>query len=152
MIRKLIIVLLSLACLGTLALWAVSHVAPQHKGTVSSTLFRQWDLNGGDVRLLDERNRPTYAQANPVRDRHYYVPRLFSVHTCSYSAGVSFGYRRVDVRLELGTFALLLAIAFIRGPLRRRRRRKRGLCLSCGYNLTGNTSGVCPECAGKVQG
>ena len=36
--------------------------------------------------------------------------------------------------------------------LRRRRRRKRGLCLSCGYNLTGNTSGVCPECAAKVEG
>lgn len=32
-------------------------------------------------------------------------------------------------------------------PRRRRaRRRKLGLCLRCGYNLTGNTSGVCPEC------
>jgi hypothetical protein len=28
----------------------------------------------------------------------------------------------------------------------RHRRRKRGVCPSCGYNLTGNTSGVCPEC------
>ncbi|MCH8146427.1 MAG: hypothetical protein IH987_00305 [Planctomycetes bacterium] len=36
--------------------------------------------------------------------------------------------------------------AFIRGPLRRYRRRKRGLCLRCGYNLEGNVSGVCPEC------
>ena len=44
------------------------------------------------------------------------------------------------------------AIALIRGPLRRRRRRKRGLCLTCGYNLTGNTSRVCPECAAKVEG
>ncbi len=49
-------------------------------------------------------------------------------------------------------FAAYPTIAFIRGPLRRRRRRKRGLCLSCGYDLTGNTSGVCPECAGKVEG
>lgn len=37
-------------------------------------------------------------------------------------------------------------IAFIRGPLRRRRRRRRGLCIRCGYNLQGNESGVCPEC------
>jgi predicted Zn-ribbon and HTH transcriptional regulator len=32
---------------------------------------------------------------------------------------------------------------------RRRRRRYRlthGLCLTCGYNLTGNVSGRCPEC------
>ena len=29
---------------------------------------------------------------------------------------------------------------------RRSKRRRKGLCLACGYNLTGNTSGVCPEC------
>jgi hypothetical protein len=28
----------------------------------------------------------------------------------------------------------------------RRRRRPPGSCATCGYNLTGNTSGVCPEC------
>ena len=27
-----------------------------------------------------------------------------------------------------------------------------GLCSSCGYNLTGNTSGVCPECGTPVTG
>ena len=35
-------------------------------------------------------------------------------------------------------------------PFRNRRRRRRllqlGLCPSCGYDLTGNVSGVCPEC------
>jgi hypothetical protein len=41
-------------------------------------------------------------------------------------------------------------IAFIRGPVRRRSRRRRGLCVRCGYDLTGNTSGVCPECAERV--
>jgi hypothetical protein len=39
------------------------------------------------------------------------------------------------------------AIALVRGPmLRRCYRRKRGLCERCAYDLTGNTSGVCPEC------
>lgn len=38
------------------------------------------------------------------------------------------------------------------GPVRRWRRRKRGLCEACGYDLTGNVTGVCPECAGKVSG
>jgi len=51
------------------------------------------------------------------------------------------------ISLLLLTYPIL---AFIRGPLRRRRRRKRGLCPSCGYNLSGNTTGVCPECAAKV--
>ncbi len=40
------------------------------------------------------------------------------------------------------------------GPLWRRRQRllrEHGLCLRCGYNLTGNLSGVCPECGTKIK-
>ena len=33
-----------------------------------------------------------------------------------------------------------------RRDARRLRRVKRGLCEWCGYDLTGNVSGVCPEC------
>ncbi len=43
------------------------------------------------------------------------------------------------------------AIAFYRGPLRRYRRRRRGLCVKCGYDLTGNESGRCSECATEVE-
>jgi len=43
------------------------------------------------------------------------------------------------------------AIAFARGPVRRRRRRQKGFCVRCGYNLTGNVSGVCPECGAKLE-
>ena len=49
--------------------------------------------------------------------------------------------------------ALLLVypvVAFGRGLTRRALRRWRGLCLKCGYNLTGNVSGVCPECGEDV--
>jgi len=48
-------------------------------------------------------------------------------------------------------FATYPTIAFIRGPLRRYRRRKRGLCLKCGYNLTGNTTGICSECGAGIK-
>jgi hypothetical protein len=41
-------------------------------------------------------------------------------------------------------------LAAIRGPYRRHRRRKKGLCLKCGYDLTGNVSGVCPECGDQI--
>ncbi|MGD8451537.1 MAG: hypothetical protein PVJ57_06935 [Phycisphaerae bacterium] len=33
----------------------------------------------------------------------------------------------------------------------RRERAWQGHCVNCGYNLTGNTSGVCPECGTAVQ-
>jgi hypothetical protein len=51
----------------------------------------------------------------------------------------------------------LLAVATAMVPacwlsalLWRRSRRKAGGCPRCGYNLTGNTSGVCPECGTPV--
>ncbi len=47
-------------------------------------------------------------------------------------------------------FALYPCLAFLRGPVCRWRRRKRNFCVLCGYNLTGNTSGVCPECGASV--
>lgn len=37
---------------------------------------------------------------------------------------------------------------------KRRRKRTRlelELCLDCGYNLTGNVSGVCPECGTPIR-
>lgn len=37
------------------------------------------------------------------------------------------------------------------GPLRSLLRRRKGLCGSCTYNLTGNTSGTCPECGTAVN-
>ena len=48
-------------------------------------------------------------------------------------------------------FAAYPTFAFIRGPLRRHRRRRKGLCLKCGYDLTGNESGTCPECGSEVE-
>jgi len=34
--------------------------------------------------------------------------------------------------------------------LRRRKRKRCGLCVRCTYDLTGNVSGTCPECGSKV--
>jgi len=46
----------------------------------------------------------------------------------------------------------LTVLPTIRGVrrIRWRRRRVAGLCRQCGYNLTGNTSGVCPECGSPM--
>jgi hypothetical protein len=35
---------------------------------------------------------------------------------------------------------------------RRRRQVRLGVCRTCSYNLTGNTSGVCPECGTPLSG
>lgn len=48
-------------------------------------------------------------------------------------------------------FAAYPLWAFVRGPWRRRRRRAKGLCIRCGYDLTGNVAGVCSECGTEIQ-
>ena len=48
----------------------------------------------------------------------------------------------------------LLAILTFKSTVERRRRMRRlqeGLCINCGYDLTGNVSGVCPECGAEVK-
>jgi len=66
--------------------------------------------------------------------------------------GRTLGDRSVTFPLWLPflLFATYPTIAFIRGPLRRYRRRRKGLCVKCGYNLTGNTTGICSECGAET--
>ncbi len=48
--------------------------------------------------------------------------------------------------------ALYPAVAFIRGPFRHWQRKRKSLCTKCGYDLTGNESGICSECGSAVKG
>jgi len=57
----------------------------------------------------------------------------------------------IPVWALLLSFGAYPAIAFARGPLRRYRRRRRGLCLTCGYDLIGNVTGVCSECGEATE-
>ena len=59
-----------------------------------------------------------------------------------------------EVRLPHAAAVLVTAMtpAFVLGrSLRRRRRREGNLCRQCGYDLTGNVSGVCPECGSDAR-
>ncbi len=49
-------------------------------------------------------------------------------------------------------FAALPLCVFVGGAIRRCRARDGERCMSCDYNLTGNVSGICPECGTAVRG
>lgn len=52
-------------------------------------------------------------------------------------------------------FGTYPAVRFVRRKRREHRiarRRTRGQCITCGYNLTGNRSGTCPECGMASRG
>jgi hypothetical protein len=46
-------------------------------------------------------------------------------------------------------FVLCVVVAVL--AHRRARGPKPGTCIKCGYNLSGNESGVCPECGSKFK-
>ncbi len=51
----------------------------------------------------------------------------------------------------LPTLLLALPLAISATPwARRRRRAKQGLCIRCGYDLSGSESGVCSECGAQA--
>jgi rRNA maturation endonuclease Nob1 len=50
----------------------------------------------------------------------------------------------------VAAIALFLSARWLITDKLRRARRKRGHCVPCGYDLTGNESGACPECGEKV--
>jgi hypothetical protein len=58
---------------------------------------------------------------------------------------------RLRTWVPLVVFGVYPLIAFTVRPLRWWRRRRGGLCIKCGYDLTGNVSGVCPECGTEVK-
>lgn len=83
------------------------------------------------------------------------APHLGVPHAPSMPPGVGFPdptveWGAISVQAPLWLlFVISLSypiLAFVRGPVRRWLRKHRGLCVKCGYDLTGNVSAVCPEC------
>ena len=76
--------------------------------------------------------------------------REVSLGPIYWSTGVVDNLRTNVFTMSLLPLAAALGLyplfALTRGPVRRWRRQKHGRCVRCGYDLTGNTSGVCPEC------
>lgn len=63
--------------------------------------------------------------------------------SCTLGFGVPLGWPML--------IGWILCGAMIVRYRRRRRRLRVGACLQCGYDLTGNASGRCPECGSEVS-
>jgi predicted RNA-binding Zn-ribbon protein involved in translation (DUF1610 family) len=69
------------------------------------------------------------------------------------------GFRGDRIMIYYGQFGFAMPllggviahIVFKRRERAREMRRRHNLCVACGYNLTGNVSGACPECGEKIS-
>ena len=184
MIRKAIIVVLTVGAVGTAAveLWSLTgpcpvrhlhpvrhphpvrvHLGRSDRGSERFVCFASdsWSSTIGYLRLFiyasdcgpwdgegwDE-EAEAWFHAICVTPLHLHSGRIVNVVRID-DVFPSHVFQRALV-VPRGLFFVLFAaypsIAFIRGPLRRHRRRRKGWCLKCGYDLTGNVSGTCPEC------
>ena len=166
MFRKLIIVVLTLGAVGSACLWVLSLFVFVSLNTLRYGV--SVDLSG-DVSLAGVYGECVPAAPPPLFKSTRVTPQLragrwrwdslFSRYLLPGWQSSSGGKRcqggsfilRVPLATSFLVFAAYPALAFIRGPVRRHRRRKRGQCVGCGYNLTGNVTGVCPECGTEVR-
>jgi hypothetical protein len=153
MLRKMIILALTLGAVGIAVLWPVSYCgglslvlveAPGEVFWLGQELWllviahhgRLWVSCGSEIDL-DSYIRPSFrfGCAGLGIDRTVGVLNAWVIY-----------HIVIPLWMLLVLWAAYPAIAFARRLLDHRRRRKRNQCVHCGYNLTGNVSGVCPEC------
>ena len=145
MVRKLV----AMVCLAALFLTLVVRLSFPN----GETLLLVWtpvDRGYLDLNVPDRRGAR-------LRLGEQRLPRSFPVPLdACYAVRLEDGYLQAWTPtyachpIPLGRLSFLLALMggyVVASPsLLRYWRRKRGLCQTCGYDLTGNVSGTCPEC------
>ena len=171
MIRKIIITVLILAAVGTATLWVVSRserVAFEpidsdrdwlcvdfHRGRVTA-YYLTYNFDGQHAYLQHSLRPGAMIQhsmlrgnLNPknlsrLRGRFQFVGnapgRLSQVR-----------YAAFPLWVPLLVLAAYPCASLTFSSLRRRYRHRRGRCSNCRYDLTGNISGVCPECGTEIE-
>ncbi|HNQ23832.1 MAG TPA: hypothetical protein PKK06_12120 [Phycisphaerae bacterium] len=145
MINRLLATLLFIAGAGTM----VIGIASYWHGIPYDELWVVWPLKEPklEAAVVDGTVHVLYMSRMPQRKLQeerkgfagFYVKSLTSGDTLARGGGVPFWALFVVLMVQP-------TVVFFRGPWRRRRRRRHGQCIRCGYNLTGLTEPRCPEC------
>ena len=145
--RRMSAAFLYLACLGICGVLVAAGMIVDEwmhwnsRNTLISAAVAQADP--ASVTITDNIDYVTYEIKNPSSGilATKWIQYEFGLPEMLIGDGVVFG-------------ALLALIAIVLRAIVVRRmgdRLKEGHCYTCGYNLTGNESGACPECGDPVQ-
>jgi len=163
LIRRVVIAILALSTFGSVALWWLSASSTYGSGYrdcgMKASIVPGWRVR---FAISPQAKLIVYGQAGRV-DLHS-IWKDYSIEGIDKEKEIRqlrFGGFRYEI-FAIGPnrarsvsapfwfmvilFAAYPVSSFVRGPVKRWYRRRNSACLECGYNLTGNVSGVCPEC------
>ena len=151
--RKRLKVIGLVSCLMMLALWVFSvmfkssYAPPSGQWSVG-TLFGRIVLDAGHVQNPGWRSMPFYPHWK------VYAAKMPWTEFANRWLGFGLPVKMITGQLLIPVWLLVVAVGFPTAILcwRDRRRPKSDSCKVCGYNLTGNVSGTCPECGTKYAG
>lgn len=163
MVRKLIIAVLSLTAILSAALGIIASLPVEYEWPVMDETEVRYDgiefkespwFRVRHTTILEEpysKSHKPGIRVGPFWTRTfgpiYFHVYVYNRHNQTQTRRTSLtqvpSYVPLGLALLLGAYPI---IAFCRGPARRWRRLRKGLCVTCGYDLTGNESGICPEC------
>jgi hypothetical protein len=117
-----------------------------------------WHSNVRSVPLFFEGSFVAYRRGLLATDGDDPLPSAWTAFDCSIrsefdakdDANYAWAYLMFPLWVPSLAFAAM-SVPALRYFTRFRRMHSSGSCSTCGYNLTGNTSGVCPECGTPVS-
>ena len=151
MIRKAIIALLLFAAIFVVA-GSLFRIAWE-RGSFGRLPRTSIHLLGGELNAAYTYRIPIPPpMMYPVEDVEMFLRATGFQFIVSVEHGI---YRTIAVRIPTWQLVVALlalpALLVVFPAVRRSRRRRRGACLKCGYDLTGNETGVCPECGKAID-
>ena len=169
MLRTTLITLLSIAALLSGTAWGVSYGRRIQVAYLERLDYaREWAVHRGVLQFVSETHLPRPLVVERQYDRTvggivilewvigYDLQRRWTGYSFDSPRSLqAAGYATLIVVIPLWVPTTLLGIypliALARGFVRRLQRRRAGMCLRCGYDLTGNLSCTCPKCGIPVR-
>ena len=164
MLRRALTILSLTGLLLSVGLWGVSYHGIMYVGDVHSCLLANGTISAQFKSFASVRARESYLQSSTATLPTRWVwgiivppsfsPMWFPTWESHWLANNPYRPKVTAVSLPMwiSTAALLIVFVLlyapIRGERRRRKRKKLGLCLKCGYDLRASKD-ICPECGGE---